>query len=119
MSGVIAGRHIGAPRSWTAYALTAVVLAILLAVGVAVAERGGTAEGPSTVPPAGVDGERAAPADARPAPAPDGALVPEVRQHITGLRPRGLDHADMLRARIDEATDRVRRQRSGGRTTPR
>jgi hypothetical protein len=97
--------------------LTVVVLAALLAVLVAVADRGPTADGPSNVPASGVDGEQVAPADARPAPAPDGALVPEVRQHITGLRPRGLDHADTLRARVDSVVDRE--QRSGGRTSPR
>jgi len=123
MSGVVAGRHIRAPRTqlrrWPAYALTAVVLATMLAVLVAVADRGPTADGPSTMPPSGVEVDRVAPADARPARARDGALVPEVRRHITGLRPRGVDHADTLRARADAAVDRAPQQRRGGRTSPR
>ncbi len=99
MSGVSAGRHVAPPRRWLPYALTFAVLAALLAGALAVNGRRATTDGPPLAP-AEVDDRDAGNVD-RSADAP--GLVPEVREHIDGLRPRGRDPADALRRRLDAA----------------
>lgn len=107
MSGIADRRHVGAqPRRWVPLALTLLVLAILLAVLAVMADRGAGADGPPTAPAPAGPGAGDAPIDVPAAPAEQPNLVPEVRQHIEGLRPRGLDHRDPLRDRLDEATGR-------------
>jgi hypothetical protein len=110
MSGIAARRHVGTQprrRRWVPLALTIVVLGVLLAVLAVMTDRGPAADGSSTAP-ASVDGGGAdgARVDVPAAPAEEPNVVPEVRQHIDGLRPRGLDHRDPLRDRLDEATGR-------------
>lgn len=91
-------------RRRLALALTAVVLAALLTGIATIVTRNAGTSGQAPVP-SGLDdaGSNGAPAEAQPdEPIQGGNVVPEVRQHIDGLRPPGLDRArDSLRERLD------------------
>lgn len=98
MSGIAAGRHVGAARRWLPYALTAATLAALGAMLVAVVGRGPIAGAPQTTP-ATFDGSGAGgPARGDPG---RGALVPEAHRAIEGLRPPSLNRPGPLRDRLD------------------